>query len=140
MLSEVVMNKYNDYYETIDFIESFLRKDLIGPVEINETIYEEPLQYYAMGILWPKRTTTQAKISVEAIDTIENDIDIVEFDDGEDLEDFNETKNDTISATNQYKPSAMAISAMLKQSTEEVNVKFTFAKYKYKKEVDEKWY
>lgn len=117
------MGRYNEYYDAIDEIEKYLRKDLIGPIEENEIIEkEEPLTYYCMGILWAKR--------IENSFTKNNEKDI-QFKDENDLEDQLEPSNDTINLANKYNPSAMAISFMLGLGTSKINVLFKFAKYKY---------
>ncbi|MCK4260828.1 MAG: hypothetical protein KAX49_17760, partial [Halanaerobiales bacterium] len=116
------MSNYVDFYNAIDDIENYLRHDLIGPVEENEIIInEEPLNYYAMGMLWAKRITLHSKLS-----TVSNKEYV--FEEEDDLEDSLQTSNDSINSTNQYKPSAMAISAMVNCNTDKIQVKFAFAK------------
>lgn len=126
------MSNYIEFYNAIDDIESYLRKDLIGPVQENEIIInEEPLNYYAMGILWAKRITSHSKLS-----TISDEENEIEEDDN--IEDNLQILNDSINSTNQYKPSAMAISAMINSDTNRIQVKFTFAKYKHTEEQGQK--
>ena len=48
---------YDSYYSARDVICTILRKDLLGPVETNETIMDErPLEYYILGKLYPQKT------------------------------------------------------------------------------------
>ena len=107
------MGKFDEHYKTIDLIEGFLRRDLIGPVEKEEVIMDEPpLNYYPMGVLWAKKTGADLM-------------------DDEDLEDPVSEVRESIDLSNQYKPSAMAVSAMVGPDTETIEVAFSFAKYKH---------
>lgn len=115
---------YHDYYKAIDEIENSIRKDLVGPIEDNEVIInDEPLNYYPIGVLWPKRLNmaSEASDGELKLDWVINDT--------EDLEDNLEGTSESIDLTNQYKPSAMAITVMVDSVTDVVQVEYSFAKY-----------
>ena len=115
------MGNYKKFYSAINQIETLLRKDLIGPIEDDEIIEkEEPLTYYCMGILWSKR------LNSKNLNSCNNG-----FEDEYDLENEIVIKNDSITSTNMYKPSAMAISTMLSKQINKISVVFNFAKYKF---------
>ena len=117
------MNRYNEFYSAIDEIKDFLYRDLIGPVKVNEVIENvEPLSYYVIGILWPKR------LSDGICYTEHNQMSIFdEYD--EEIEDYIHTDDDSITNANAYKPSAMGISVMLPASVNNIDAEFTFGKY-----------
>lgn len=47
---------YTSYYAARDVVCAILRKDLLGPVEVNEKIKDErPLEYYILGKLYPQK-------------------------------------------------------------------------------------
>ena len=108
-------NKFSEYYKAVDSIENNLRADLIGPVSENEVLVRDmPLDYYVCGVLWPKRSG-QILIS-----------------DAEDLEDETSSVDDSITASNIYKPSAMGLTVMLKSSTKMLTGAFTYGKYSHR--------
>lgn len=109
-----------EYYEAIDEIKSFLERDLIGPISTNETLKnDEPLNYYAMGMLWPMR---------KASSTSSYDYD-VDADEDENIEDATEVVDDGISNSNKYKPSTMGLTFAIPSSCEVIDFTFSFAKY-----------
>lgn len=114
------MTGYEKFYNNIDKIENCLRKDLIGPIEENEIICDEdPLSYYVVGILWPKKTrNTQETLIKDTVNLNEQE-----------LEDYVNTPNESINSTNQFKPSAMAISLMIDEKIKKLDISFSFAKY-----------
>jgi len=68
------MSEFDKYYFAEDIIEVLLRKEFIGPVKEDEILFEPPLETYAMGILWPQRTTTE-KTEIKIFDE-GNDFDL----------------------------------------------------------------
>jgi len=114
------LNEYNDYYTAIDDINSILSRDLIGPVEQTEAIDDvAPLNYYKLGILWPKRIDSGYGPSQDDVaETLDDFEDPLEGDDG-------------ISNANAYKPSSMGISIMLPSETKILDISVTFGKYTY---------
>ena len=57
------MSHFNDFYNTIDDITEHLRKDFIGPIDINEVLEdEEPLSRYSLGILWAQPKNKSSNI------------------------------------------------------------------------------
>ena len=116
------MNQYDDFYSAIEEIKDFLSRDLIGPIEEDEVIESvEPLSYYAMGILWARRLSSDSGYEPSQMSLTD------EYD--EEIEDTVRTDNDTISEANKYKPPAMGVSVMLHQNTKELGAEFTFGKY-----------
>jgi hypothetical protein len=131
------MSNYSEYYDAINEIISHLKTDLIGPVSIDEILTNiKPLDYYGMGILWPKgikesehsllRLDSQDELQFETDD--ENTIKIPS-DDFDELEDETQDANDSIKNANKYKPSSMAITVMVLNTTKTLEVKFEYAKY-----------
>lgn len=120
------MTRYNNYYEAIDETRSYLLRDLIGPITEREIIESEtPLSYYVMGILWPRRLEEHVRAEDKQAPDIEDD---------ETLEDVLETEDESISFANKYKPSSIAISAMLSGSASVLSVSFEFARYIHSEE------
>ncbi len=89
--------RYDKYYEARNIIEKFLVSDLIGPVEEDETIEEEPYKYYSAAILCPQ----EAECDIEQ--------------DGNGIDDIQDIYDDSISLCNTYKPSSMAITTTIKR-------------------------
>ena len=109
------MDKFQSYYDAIDETINLLKMDLVGPISTNEIFENElPLNVYAMGILWPKRN---------------DELSVDEFEDSETVEDFKEMADESIRNANKYKPSSMAISAVVPHFAESINVSFLYAIY-----------
>ncbi len=127
------MAGYKDYYDIENIIEDFLRKDIIGPIREDEVLETKPTEEYSMGILWPQRMnqneeTTTIMEEEEAIDiSVDSKEDIGDIDLlGEMEEEY--IKND-FNKANIFKPSSMAISAVIKKEQRELFVDFSFATY-----------
>jgi len=117
------MSKFSGFYSAIDEINSYLHKDLIGPVEEDEVIENiEPLNHYAMGILWARRLR---RYSDEPVPNGGSNIDDSDFKDTSSLD----NNDDSISEANTYKPSTMGVSVMLPADIESLKAIFTFGKY-----------
>ena len=86
------MSDYQQFYKARNLITEILEKDFIGPVKENECLIELPLHYYIMGILFPKKNTT------EALDIARNPV----------LENDMETYDASVSLSNQNNPSSMS--------------------------------
>lgn len=135
------MHSFNDYYAVEDTIGELLRKELIGPVAVDEILSEAPLGVYAMGILWPQRTTTEkTKVYEGANDSameeiitqqeeFNTDIDAID-----DLDDSLENPNGQINSANIYRPSAMALTMVVSGQEKAVMVRFECAKYLHHEE------
>lgn len=125
------MSNYTEFYNAVDEICTFLRRDLIGPVEEFEVLENvEPLNTYACGILWPMRVGSplaEADDPEEAVLSVQQD-DIIE------VEDSIATVDDSISNANVLKPTSMGISIMLSTSVTRLNITFSFAKYLHEEE------
>ncbi|MFP3043606.1 hypothetical protein LQZ19_17460 [Treponema primitia] len=137
------MNQYDEYYSAIDEITNHLKIDLIGPTDENEELLDnQPLNFYVMGILWPISSQAQNK----SIDIFSNDTDNIciektdniLLDENEEIDDEEDSFNDSIKAANEYKPSSMAISAMISNETTSLEFIFSFAKYIHREEQNDK--
>ena len=135
------MNSFNDYYAVEDTIEQLLRKELIGPVAEDEVLSEPPLGVYAMGILWPQRTTTEkTKVYEGANDTAmeeiiaQQEVFNTDIDAIDDLDDSLENPNGEMSSANIYRPSAMALTMVVGAQETSVIVRFDCAKYLHHEE------
>ncbi len=133
------MESYEEYYDVEDKIEEIIRKDLMGPITEDEILSETPIGYYSTGILWAQRTinekTEKKDDNKEEDSTLLNDseknADIGVIDD---LEDSLENPNGQINMANTYKPSTMAISAIIGSGESKVVVQFECAKYSHYEE------
>lgn len=135
------MSTIHDYYAALDTIEDLLRKDLIGPVEADEVLYEAPLGVYSMGILWAQRTTTEKTKIYERLSdlafeeaAIQQSEIITDIDAVDDLDDKLENPNGQINAANVYRPSAMALTMIVSASEKSLTVRFECAHYSHHEE------
>lgn len=103
---------YSKFYEARQIIRQILEKDLVGPVEDFEILSELPTQYYIMGKLYPQN------ISVDILDETQNPI--LENDEDYDA---------SISLSNQFNPSSMAITVILKENVESILISGSYAFY-----------
>ena len=103
--------KYDKYYEARDIIEKFLVTDLIGPVEENETIDEDPYKYYSTAILCPQGSKNHVE------------------EDGVNLDDIQDMYDESISLCNTYNPSSMAITTTIKSNIYKLYINVTAANY-----------
>lgn len=104
--------KYDKYYEARNLIEDFLEKDLLGPVEENEVIEEEPLNYYTVGILYPQQTIIEQKETIN-----------------DEFEDIQEAYDGNIALSNSFSPSSMAITTTLKADVNTIIININAAQY-----------
>ncbi|MBR5089767.1 MAG: hypothetical protein IK093_10100 [Ruminiclostridium sp.] len=119
------MNRYSEFYSAVDEIYSCVKRDLYGVSSENEVLEDiEPLSTYVTGILYPRKASQ-----------VENQIYIEDYDDGEygdiDIENQLETDDDTIAASNNYKPSSMGISVMLPADLTAFDICFSCGLYKH---------
>ena len=108
------MSKYDEFYEARRIVGQILSDDLLGPVEENEVLTEMPTQYYAMGKLYPRRSFDAA------LDGARNPL----------LETGTDAYDAAVSLSNQFNPSSMAITFMLRAEVERFTVKGGYAFYK----------
>lgn len=121
-----MLNKFDEYYNTIEEIISFLKRDLVGPVQEDELlISESPDDVYTMGKLWPLRPLTNSAKTTEI--EVEDVIDFL--DDEELLEDNLQEASEKISEISRYKPSTMGISVVIPSSVTSLSFSFSFGKY-----------
>ena len=98
----MMMSRYSKYYDAINEIYNCLKRDLIGPVDENETLENiPPLNTYVCGILWPKKVTYEQDDEMEIIE---------DHEDVEELEDWVKLLDESINNANIYKPTSMGIS------------------------------
>lgn len=104
---------FDKYYEARALVQDFLTKDLFGPVKEDEILEDEPLKYYVLGRLFPYETEH------EVLDTLNDD-----------LEDIQEAYDASISLSNAYCPSSMAVTVTIRDNVEKIHVKIGGAQYK----------
>lgn len=120
------MKGYKAYYNAVDDIYSFLKRDLIGPVDELEVLENvEPLNTYACGILWPLRT----EMSALETDESEEAISLAQEENVEEVEDIIVSVDDSIRNSNLYKPTSVGISLMLPKNASTLIISFSGAKY-----------
>lgn len=130
-----MMNGYKAYYNAVDEIYSFLKRDLVGPVEELEVLENvEPLSTYVCGILWPLRADSPSSEG----DDPEEALMEAQLEDTEEVEDVVVSADDSISNANVYKPTSMGISLMLPKEANKLTISFTGAKYTHEERQDEK--
>lgn len=129
------MAKLQDYYRARDLIEELLRQELIGPISTAEILRERPDTTYSLGILWPKKSslafdelsqmslfeTEPSKLGGESLEGA--DLPVTELED--DLEEF----AGKIVTANLYKPSGLALTVLVPADVEQIQVRFTGARY-----------
>ena len=110
---ETKKSRYDDYYKARKAIKDLVKKDLVGPVLEDEVIIEAPMQYYAMGKLYPK---TQEQ-------------DILDMSRGTGAESELESYDASLASTNMRNPSSMGITCTLKKEISQITVSVAFAMY-----------
>ena len=108
------MANYAEFYEARSIVTQILETDLIGPVEECEILSELPTQYYVMGKLYPQNNF------FDETDEAQNPI----------LECANDDYDASISLSNQFNPSSMAITLILKAGVESILLSGSYAFYK----------
>lgn len=103
---------YDKFYEARKTIEGILEKDLFGPVTENEIINDEPIKYYILGKLYPQ------EVAVDELETGEVEI-----------EDVQESYDASISLSNMYNPSSMAITMTIGSTAEKLIIDVKTARY-----------
>lgn len=115
--------KYDEFYKARNIVKGIIKKDLFGPVMDDEILIELPMQYYAMGKLYPKS----------------QEQDILDMSRGTGAESELESYDASLASTNMRDPSSMGITCTLKPSVKKINIEVDFAMYESmnKTEVDE---
>lgn len=108
------MHNYSEFYKAREIISHILETDLIGAVEDYEILSELPTQYYVMGKLYPKNNLA------DEIDEAQNPL----------LADGNDNYDASISLSNQFNPSSMAITLILKSNVDAISISGSYAFYK----------
>jgi hypothetical protein len=151
------MNKYIDEPRLI--FRDTIQKNLIGPgsdvfvsdIE-NEIISDYPLSRYYSGILFPEKEIAQLEDTIglnaevnSIAETIDGDDETIDFDDLEkevEEETFNKKhtkENDPeYSEANQYFPTNFGLTFCVPKNTQNINVIFSYAKYKQIRPIEAK--
>lgn len=109
----MVKGKYDDYYKARNIIKDIIKKDLYGPVLDDEVIIELPMQYYAMGKLYPKSQEQE----------------ILDMSRGTGAESEMESYDASLASTNMRDPSSMGITCTLKADVSQISIAVDFAMY-----------
>lgn len=107
------MAKYDEFYSAREILAEILEKDLVGPVEEHEALSELPTQYYVMGKLYPQNNLA------EDVDDIRSTL--LETADHYDA---------SISLSNQFNPSSLAVTVVLKPKVERILISGRYAFYR----------
>ena len=118
---------FEKFYEARDTIEKILMMDLVGPVHPEEEIEKEtPISYYISGILHPKSSEKDVMEQANLLPSM-----ITEKSSSKDNTDFDsfDGYEDSISQSNTYNPSSLALSTTIKPGVSKLNVFLTYGKY-----------
>ena len=107
------MGKYDVFYKAREVVRDILKKDLLGPVEEDETIYEIPTSYYLAGKLYPQDSASS--IRDEA--------------DPDDIDNMTDDYDAMVSLSNQLAPSSMGLTFVLKGARPSLYIQVEFARY-----------
>ncbi|SMF33576.1 helicase-related protein [Paenibacillus barengoltzii] len=119
--------KYQRYYEARDIIERFLRMDLVGPVDREEVIEKEaPTSYYAAGILHPRNSERDILEQASTLPSSMNEFS--HFRDNTEEDSFDGFE-DSVSQSNTYNPSSLALSTTLKPGVTGLHIFLSYGKY-----------
>lgn len=116
--------KFDKYYDTIDEMVGFLKRDLIGPISDDELLTtDSPDDYYAMGKLWPLPLDEmeEGPVNLDGEYSREEEL----------LDDSLSEMNDKISEVNRYKPSTMGITVVVAPEVTVLPFSFAYGKYTY---------
>lgn len=105
--------RYEDFYKAREIIKDILSKDLMGPVLENENIIELPMQYYALGKLYPKNQETE----------------ILDMSRAAGVDSETDTYDTSLASTNMRNPSSMGITCTLKPNVECIRINIEFGTY-----------
>ena len=103
------MTNFDEFYNARNLITEILKKDFCGPVFEDECISENPLSYYISGKLYPQNNVGENE---EVTQTTLTEID------------------SSISLSNQYNPSSIALTCTLKEGTKSIIVSGSYAFYR----------
>lgn len=135
------MEKYKSIYKAREEILDIVKKDIIGPVDTEEILVENPTQYYISGKLYP---LTEGKENDDLEDVTTNNA----------AEMNTDIYDVTLASSNLRTPGSMGITFTLKAGIKNFNVNLNYATYKnctldnlaeekgkiekYEKDIDEK--
>jgi len=110
---EKTKNRFEEYYKARNVIKEIVEKDLFGPVLDDEVIIELPMQYYAIGKLYPKT----------------HEQDILDMARGTGVDNGLDSYDSSLASTNMRNPSSMGITCTLKKGVTKINVTVKFGMY-----------
>lgn len=123
------MPNYEEYYKAREDIVNIIKMDLVGPVQENEVLIENPTQYYVMGKLYPRMEN-------ETEDERDADEDVTTNSGMDQNTDYYDT---ALASTNISVPSTMGVTFTLKPRVKKYFVRVEYAQYaSYSKEDIEK--
>lgn len=122
MAGELIMGKYDPFYDAIDEIRNSIVKELFGNDNDETLVNVEPLNTYVTGILYPKKAS---EISIY-------DTDDSEYNANDDvyIEDV-VCGDESVVGANKYKPSSMGLSVVVPSGLRELSIDFGFGTYRY---------
>ena len=111
------MEKYKSIYKAREEILDIVKKDIIGPVDTEEILVENPTQYYISGKLYP---LTEGKENDDLEDVTTNNA----------AEMNTDIYDVTLASSNLRTPGSMGITFTLKAGIKNFNVNLNYATYK----------
>lgn len=106
-------SRYSEYYEARKIVKDIVKQDLLGPVFEDEVLVEVPMQYYAMGKLYPKSQEHE----------------ILDMARGTGVETEMESYDTSLASTNMRNPSSMGITCTLKSGVSKIKYAVSFGMY-----------
>lgn len=104
-----------EYYKAREEIYELLKKELVGPVEEYETIQEElPIKTYSLGILYPQGVSKYRNDNPELLENKDDD---------------NAEEDESVKLENTDRQSLIGISCNIKNNTDKLKIKITYAQY-----------
>ena len=121
------MEERKMYSEVRQEIIQMLRMDLLGPMESEEIVHENPRYAYKVGMLAPQTSLADDRETSQCDQEIDADVD---YGDEEDYSADGEDDNEPVSATRFKLPSSIGISFYLQKATQNINLDISWGDYK----------
>jgi len=113
------------YAEVRQQIIDMLKTDLMGPMDENEVLDENPRHAYIVGML-----ASQSETGSATVDLNEQEVDIdVAYEDGEDFTSGEDDDNEPITTTRFKLPSSIGISFYIESSTPSISLDISWGDY-----------
>ena len=136
----------NDAAEFRESLYKYLNFDLVGPenefFHIDQVLNINPLQLYSAGVLFPQllnnatENLDEGDLSAVPVEREQEDI-FTEQNLQEDLHEFEDELDAELNLANAYKPSAIGMSFLLKNTFDSFLIEARFAQYKSQKVIGE---